>query len=127
MATRIGAMINGSVVRELGPLLAAVMLAGRIGGAMAAKLASMRITEQIDALSCLGANPIHYLVVPRFLACLLMIPLLTAFADLAGVTGSALICVGIYGIEPHHYWQHSRDMIKVWDIVSGMIKPVIFG
>jgi phospholipid/cholesterol/gamma-HCH transport system permease protein len=94
---------------------------------MAAELATMRVSEQIDALSCLGANPIHYLVVPRFLACLLLIPLLTAFADVAGVAGSALICTGIYGIEPHHYWQHSRDLLKVWDMLSGMIKPVIFG
>ena len=91
MATRLGAMINVSVVRELGPVLAAVMLAGRVGGSMAAELATMRITEQIDALSCLGAHPIHYLVVPRLLACVLLIPLLTIMANFMGIMGGALV------------------------------------
>jgi phospholipid/cholesterol/gamma-HCH transport system permease protein len=122
-----GSIINVSVVRELGPVLAATMLAGRIGSAMAAELATMRVNEQIDALACLGVNPVHYLVVPRFLACVLLIPLLTAFADVAGVAGGALICVQIYGIEPHHYWQHSRDMIRSWDLFTGLLKPVFFG
>lgn len=122
-----GSIINVSVVRELGPVLAATMLAGRVGSAMAAELATMRVSEQIDALSCLGANPVHYLVVPRLLACVLLIPLLTAFADVAGVAGGALICVNIYGIEPHHYFQHSRDMIRLWDIFTGLLKPVFFG
>src|SRR5438552_17637126 len=127
MATRIGAMINGSVVRELGPLLAAVMLAGRIGGAMAAKLASMRITEQIDALSCLGANPVHYLVVPRFLACVLLIPLLTVMADFMGVMGGALICIRVYHVEAYFYWEHTRMMLSLWDVVTGLIMPTFFG
>ena len=81
MATRLGAVINISLVRELGPVLAATMLAGRVGSAMAAELGTMRVTEQIDALTSMGANPIHYLVVPRFLACLLLIPALTIVAD----------------------------------------------
>src|SRR5439155_23527553 len=71
MATRLGQIINISIIRELGPVLAATMLAGRVGSSMAAELGTMRVTEQIDALSCLGVNPIHYLVVPRFLACVL--------------------------------------------------------
>src|SRR5438132_3520453 len=125
--TQLGSIINLSIVRELGPVLAATMLAGRVGSAMAAELATMRVNEQIDALACLGVNPVHYLVVPRFLACVLLIPLLTAFADVAGVAGGALICVQIYGIEPHHYWQHSRDMIKSWDLFTGLLKPVFFG
>src|SRR5436190_1533892 len=83
-----------------------VLLAGRVGSAMAAEMATMRVSEQIDALSCLGANPIHYLVVPRFLACVLMIPLLTLMADLGGVFGAELICVEIYGVEAHDYWRH---------------------
>ncbi|MFL5341744.1 MAG: MlaE family ABC transporter permease [Gemmataceae bacterium] len=126
-STWTGSIINMSVVRELGPVLAATMLAGRIGSAMAAELATMRVNEQIDALACLGVNPVHYLVVPRLMACVLLIPLLTAFADLAGVAGGALICVQIYGIEPHHYWQHSRDLIKSWDLFTGLLKPVFFG
>src|SRR5207253_6004042 len=91
LATRLGSMINISVVRELGPVLAATMLAGRVGSAMAAELATMRITEQIDALACLGAHPVRQLVVPRFLACVLLIPLLTIVANFMGVMGGALI------------------------------------
>lgn len=122
-----GTVTNVSVIRELGPVLAATMLAGRIGSAMAAELATMRVSEQIDALSCLGANPVHYLVVPRFVACVVLIPLLTAAADIAGIVGSALLCINVYGIEPHHYWQHSRDMVRMFDIIAGMIKPICFG
>jgi phospholipid/cholesterol/gamma-HCH transport system permease protein len=122
-----GSVVNGSVIRELGPVLAATMLAGRVGGSMAAQIATMRVSEQIDALSCLGANPIHYLVVPRLLACVVLIPLLTAIADIGGVIGSALICIQISGVDEHHYWRHSRDFILTWDIVAGMIKPVFFG
>ncbi len=84
METRLGAVINMSLVRELGPVLAATMLAGRVGSAMAAELGTMRVTEQIDALASMGANPIHYLVVPRFLACLCLIPALTLMADFMG-------------------------------------------
>ncbi len=96
LATRLGSIVNISVVRELGPVLAATMLAGRVGSAMAAELATMRITEQIDALACLGVNPIHYLCVPRFLACVLLIPLLTILANFMGVLGGrsfAFACI----------------------------------
>ena len=127
MATRLGGIINVSVVRELGPVLAATMLAGRVGGAMAAELATMRITEQIDALACLGANPVHYLAVPRFLACLLLIPLLTVVANFMGVMGGALICTQVYGIDSHHYWSNAEGYIRLWDLVTGLIKPTFFG
>jgi phospholipid/cholesterol/gamma-HCH transport system permease protein len=125
--TRVGSIINISVVRELGPVLAATMLAGRVGSAMAAQLATMRITEQIDALSSLGANPVHYLAVPRFLACVLLIPLLTIFADFMGIMGGALISTQVYHVEPFYYWKHSQDMVGMWDIVTGLIKPTFFG
>src|SRR5207248_3190633 len=117
-----GSIINVSVVRELGPVLAATMLAGRIGSAMAAELATMRVNEQIDALACLGVNPVHYLVVPRFLACVLLIPLLTIFADLMGVLGSAAICLKVFFIESHHYWLHSREFVGLADVFSGLVK-----
>ena len=93
LETRLGAVINMSLVRELGPVLAATMLAGRVGSAMAAELGTMRVTEQIDALASMGANPIHYLVVPRFLACLLLIPALTIMADFMGVVGAFFYAV----------------------------------
>ena len=91
LETRLGAVINMSLVRELGPVLAATMLAGRVGSAMAAELGTMRVTEQIDALASMGANPIHYLVVPRFLACLVLIPTLTIMADFMGVVGGCVL------------------------------------
>jgi phospholipid/cholesterol/gamma-HCH transport system permease protein len=127
LATHLGGIINLSVVRELGPVLAACMLAGRIGSAMAAELATMRITEQIDALECLGANPIAYLVVPRFLACVLLIPLLTILADFMGVVGGALICTKLFHVEAFHYWHHAEGLIGMWDVTTGLIKPMFFG
>lgn len=127
MATRVGAMINMSVVRELGPVLAATMLAGRVGSAMAAELATMRITEQVDALACLGANPVHYLVVPRLLACVLLIPLLSVVADVMGVLGGALVSIRLYHIEGHYYWEHARAYLGMWDIIVSLVKPTFFG
>jgi phospholipid/cholesterol/gamma-HCH transport system permease protein len=127
LATQLGAIINVSIVRELGPVLAATMLAGRVGSAMAAELGTMRVTEQIDALACLGVNPIHYLVVPRFLACVLLIPLLTIFGNFMGVMGGAWICTRIYHIDAHHYWTHAQGFIGMWDLMTGLIKPMFFG
>ena len=127
MATRLGSMINITVVRELGPVLAATMLAGRIGSAMAAELATMRVTEQVDALSCLGAHPLHYLVVPRLLACALLIPLLTVMADFMGVMGGAFICTRLFGVEAHYYWAHTEYYVTMWDVGMGMIKAFFFG
>ncbi|MFO0970491.1 MAG: ABC transporter permease [Gemmataceae bacterium] len=127
LATRLGSLINITLVRELGPVLAATMLAGRIGTAMAAEIATMKVTEQVDALSCLGANPIHYLVVPRLLACSILVPLLTIFADFMGIMGGALICTRFYGVEAHFYWQHSQGYVQLYDIFSGLIKAWFFG
>jgi phospholipid/cholesterol/gamma-HCH transport system permease protein len=122
-----GVAINSSVIRELGPVLAATMLAGRVGSAIAAELGTMRVTEQIDALWCLGANPIRYLVVPRFLACVMLIPLLTIFADFVGVMGGALLSIHYYGIEPVQYWTLSQQKLGAWDIFTGLVKSMVFG
>jgi phospholipid/cholesterol/gamma-HCH transport system permease protein len=127
METRMGAVINMALVRELGPVLAATMLAGRVGSAMAAELGTMRVTEQIDALSAMGANPIHYLVVPRFLACLILIPALTTTADFMGVVGGAFYSIGLLGIDSHHYWENSREFVGVFDLFSGLFKSLFFG
>jgi phospholipid/cholesterol/gamma-HCH transport system permease protein len=125
--TSLGAVIHMSVIRELGPVLAAVMLAGRVGTAMAAQLATMRVTEQIDALACLGVDPVKYLAAPRFLACLLMIPLLTVVADIMGILGSSLICLKVYQIDSYHYWRHTAEYVKLWDLFVGLGKSVVFG
>jgi len=127
LETRLGAVINLSLVRELGPVLAATMLAGRVGGAMAAELGTMRVTEQIDALASMGANPIHYLVVPRFLGCLVLIPTLTIMADFMGVFGGAFYSIVMLGIDSHHYWENSRRVVGSFDLFSGVFKSLFFG
>ncbi len=127
METRLGAVINMSLVRELGPVLAATMLAGRVGSSMAAELGTMRVTEQIDALSSMGANPIHYLVVPRFLACLCLIPALTIMADFMGVAGAYFYAVFLLGIDPHHYLANSADFVGNFDLFVGVFKSLFFG
>jgi phospholipid/cholesterol/gamma-HCH transport system permease protein len=127
LATRLGTIINISVVRELGPVLAATMLAGRVGSALAAELATMRVTEQIEALACLGVNPVHYLAGPRFIACVLLIPLLTIMANFMGVMGGAGVCIYIYHVDSHYYWQNSQGVVGLWDLTTGLIKPTFFG
>jgi len=125
--TRLGAMINMSMCRELGPVLAATMLAGRVGSALAAEIGTMRVTEQIDALVTMGANPIQYLVVPRFLACLLMIPSLTIMGIFMGVVGGWLYAVHIFNIDSYHYWNNSQAFVDNWDLFYGVFKSVFFG
>lgn len=127
LETRLGGVINMTLVRELGPVLAATMLAGRVGSAMAAELGTMRVTEQIDALSAMGANPIHYLVVPRFLACLFLIPTLTIMADFMGVAGGHFYSVYILDIDIHHYWYNSKQFVSQFDLFVGLFKSVFFG
>jgi len=127
LETRLGAAINMSLVRELGPVLAATMLAGRVGSAMAAELGTMRVTEQVDALTCMGANPIHYLVVPRFLACLVLIPTLTIMADFMGVVGAAFYGLYVFGIDSHHYWENSQAFVSNFDLFTGAFKSIFFG
>lgn len=127
METRLGAGINMALVRELGPVLAATMLAGRVGSAMAAELGTMRVTEQIDALTSMGSNPIHYLVVPRFLGCLLLIPCLAVMADFMGVVGAWLYSYFVLDIDSHHYWAHSEKYVGVFDLFAGIFKSLFFG
>jgi phospholipid/cholesterol/gamma-HCH transport system permease protein len=127
LETRLGAVINMSLVRELGPVLAATMLAGRVGSAMSAELGTMRVTEQIDALASMGANPIQHLAVPRLLACLLLIPTLVVMADFMGVVGGYFYSVVILGIDQHHYWNNSERFVGNFDLFSGLFKSLFFG
>lgn len=127
LETRLGAVINMSLVRELGPVLAATMLAGRVGSAMAAELGTMRVTEQIDALAVMGADPIHYLVVPRFLACLFLIPALTLMADFMGVVGGYYYSVYLLDIDAYYYLQNSANYVGWFDLFSGTFKTLFFG
>jgi phospholipid/cholesterol/gamma-HCH transport system permease protein len=127
LETRLGAVINMSLVRELGPVLAATMLAGRVGSSMSAELGTMRVTEQIDALASMGANPIHYLVVPRFLACIVLIPSLTIMADFMGVVGAAAYSVYVLHIDSFHYLHNSAQFVGAFDLFTGVFKSLFFG
>ncbi len=127
LESKLGAVITMSLVRELGPVLAATMLAGRVGSAMAAVIGTMRVTEQIDALTAMGANPIHYLVVPRFLACVFLIPALTIMADFMGIVGGYFFSVVIYGVDHAAYLRNSREFVGGFDFFTGIFKSLFFG
>ena len=123
----LGALINVSVVKELGPVLAAVMLAGRIGGALTAELGTMKVTEQIDAVKSMGTDPIRHLVAPRVLACLLLTPFLIVYADLMGVIGGYFVSVIQLKINSSPYWGFSASGVELWDVAIGVIKGFFFG
>jgi phospholipid/cholesterol/gamma-HCH transport system permease protein len=125
--TRLGGVIDISVVKQIGPVLAAVMIAGRVGGAVSAELGTMRVTEQIDALQVMGADPIAYLVVPRVTACLLMVPILTIFSNLAGVIGGWLVVVKFLGVDEVAYWEFAADFVTNYDVFTGLAKALVFG
>ena len=116
-----------SVTRELGPVLAGLMVAGRIGAAMAAEIGTMRVTEQIDALTTLSTNPFKYLIAPRLIAGILMLPCLVVVADIIGVFGGYLISVYKLGFNPSTYIKNTWDFLKTIDVVSGLVKAAVFG
>ena len=124
---RLGSVINLSVVKQIGPVLAAVMLAGRVGGALTAELGTMNVTEQLDALRVMGADPVRYLVVPRFIACVLLTPMLTIYSDFLGVIGGWMISVPFLGVPNQPYWQFSAAGVDTWQVMEGLIKSVFFG
>ena len=124
---QLGGVVNISVAAELGPVLAGVMLAGRVGGALTAELGTMNVTEQLLALRSMGTDPIRFLVTPRFLACLILAPLLTAYADLTGALGAWLIYAGVKGGESAPFWSYTADIVELWDLNTGMVKAVFFG
>ncbi|WP_337995871.1 ABC transporter permease [Oleispirillum naphthae] len=116
-----------SITRELGPVFAGLMVAGRIGASMAAEIGTMRVTEQVDALTTLSTNPFKYLVAPRLLAGLLMMPLLVLVADILGVFGGYVIGVGKLGFNSGSYLANTWDVLETLDVVSGLVKAGVFG
>ena len=116
-----------SMTRELGPVLTAMVIAGRVGAAIAAELGTMKVTEQIDAMRALAVSPVRYLVVPRFLAGFLMLFILTIYADMIGMLGGYLICVFKLGISSHQYIKRSIHVLMIKDIMTGLIKAFFFG
>ena len=125
--SRLGSVINLSVVKQIGPVLAAVMLAGRVGGALTAELGTMNVTEQLDALRVMGVDPIRYLVVPRFVTAVLLTPMLTIYSDFLGVLGGFGISVYFLGVPAAPYWQYSAAGVDNWQIAEGLVKSVFFG
>jgi len=123
----IASLVALSIVRELGPVITALVVAGRVGAAITAELGSMQVTEQIDALETLSSNPIKYLVVPRFLALSLMLPLLTLYSDAIGILGSYMICVFKLGISSSMYMRVTAESLFYKDLFTGLSKTVFFG
>jgi phospholipid/cholesterol/gamma-HCH transport system permease protein len=123
----VGTVVALSMTRELGPVLSGLMVSGRVGSAMAAELGTMQVTEQIDALYTLATNPIKYLIVPRFLASLIVLPILTVFADGLGILGGYLVSVNLLGSNPTIYMRRTFDYLDLEDIYIGLFKACIFG
>lgn len=123
----IAGVVALSVVRELGPVLSGLMVAGRVGAAMAAELGTMRVTDQIDALTTLSTNPMKYLVAPRLLAGVVALPLLVVVADILGIAGGFLVGTVKLGFNPGSYLQSTADILTVNDVVSGLVKAAVFG
>ncbi|MGA0603791.1 MlaE family ABC transporter permease [Caulobacter sp. KR2-114] len=115
------------ITRELAPVLAALMLAGRVSAAMAAEIGAMRATEQIDAMQTLSTDPFHYLIAPRLLAAVLTLPVLTAVADIIGIGGGWVVATRTLNFNPTVYVRNTWDFLQQWDVVSGLIKAAVFG
>src|SRR5689334_19602448 len=123
----IGSVILRSVIIELGPVLTALIVGGRVGSSIAAELGSMKVTEQIDALRAMAINPVRYLVVPRVVASVVMIPVLTVFSDAIAIFGGFVVSITSIGVSPHTYTTSLKDFFYMKDLVSGLLKAVMFG
>ncbi len=125
--TAVGGVLALALTRELGPVLTAVVLAGRVGSAFAAEIGTMRVTEQIDALYMLKTDPIDYLVIPRVLACCFMLPILTMLSIIVGMAGGMVVASSLYGISESVFLDSARNLLGVWDLFSALIKAAFFG
>ena len=123
----VGRLVCVSMVRELGPVLTALMVTGRVGSGMAAELGSMVVTQQIDALRVLGSDPIRKLVAPRLAAAIIMVPLLTIISNTVGIFGGSLISVFNLKLSWAYYWRSVANALAMNDLVMGLTKPVVFG
>jgi len=123
----VASVVSLSLTRELAPVLGGLIIAGRIASSLAAELGTMRVTEQIDALYAMATEPIHYLVVPRVGATVLMLPPLVAMADGLGIFGGYAVAVGMLGANPVVYWEKTFQFLEVNDVTSGLIKAAVFG
>jgi phospholipid/cholesterol/gamma-HCH transport system permease protein len=127
LASATGLMVAKSMLVELGPVLTAFMVTGRVGAAMCAELGTMRVTEQIDALSSMAVNPLRYLVAPRFIAGFFMMPLLTIFSCIMGIFGGYIVAVYVYHMPPNSFLDPLPEHITMFDFFSGIVKAFVFG
>lgn len=125
--TTIGGVLSLSLTRELAPVLTAVVIAGRVGSAFAAEIGTMRVTEQLDALYMLKTDPIDYLVVPRVIACAMMLPILTGLSLFVGMAGGLVISFSLYGINPTIFLNSVQNFTQLWDVFACLFKSLIFG
>ena len=123
----VGGVLSVALTRELSPVLTAVILAGRVGSAFAAEIGTMRVTEQIDALLILKTDPVDYLVIPRVLACCLMLPILTLLSLVTGMTGGLIVATNLYNLSDTSFLDSVRNFLSLWDIMSAMFKAFCFG
>lgn len=123
----IGSVVAKSLVRELGPVLVALIVGGRVGAGITAELGTMRVTEQVDALRSMGADPVRKLVVPKLAACLLMFPVLTVIGDLLGILGGLVIAVAQLHLTPRFYFNDVLSALTLQDVASGVGKSFFFG
>ena len=124
---RMGGIINANVVKQIGPVLAAVMVAGRVGGAIAAEIGAMRISEQLDAMRAAGANPVARLVGPRVVACMVMTPVLTVYSDALGAFGAWAVLTQVYSVPSTEYWHYTSLFLVTLDPLNGLLKAACFG
>ncbi|AKU91289.1 MlaE family ABC transporter permease [Vulgatibacter incomptus] len=123
----VGAAVALSLTRELAPVLTGLMVTGRAGSAIATELGSMRVTEQIDALATMAVNPLHYLLVPRVIAGLLALPILTMIFDVVGVFGAYVVAVLMEGISEAEFWSRIQSWVDLEDVFGGLVKAAVFG
>ncbi len=123
----VGGVMSIGMARELGPAVTGIVVAARVAAAISAELGTMKVKEQIDALSALGASPLRYLVIPRFIAAALMLPLLTILADIVGFGGGYIVAAYISKINPVQYMETAQQLLELWDVFGGMIKTFAFG
>lgn len=123
----VGKVTSLSIIRELGPVFTALVVGGRVGAGMAAEIGSMRVTEQVDAIRALGADPVRKLVVPRVIACTLMLPIVALFADVVGILGAMLISYLQFDLSMVHFFKSTISTIRATDFAQGFFKPFFFG
>jgi phospholipid/cholesterol/gamma-HCH transport system permease protein len=123
----VGGVLSMALTRELAPVLTAVVLAGRVGSAFAAEIGTMKVSEQIDALYILKTDPIDYLVIPRLIACCVMLPILTIASIIAGMLGGVFVATSIYSMPAKTFIESARNFLDIWDICSAPIKAICFG